>query len=232
MSEWLTYSLSDFLLFSPRTYYRLFELYNRAVWPGQVIALGLGLAIPAMLRRKDRAQGRTIAGILAACWLWVAWAYLLQRYDTIIWTAKYFAAAFAAQALLLLWTGSLRGRLLFRVDRDPIAWAGLGLFLFALLLQPLLGPLLDRPWTQAEIFGLAPDPTAVATLGLLLLAAGRVRWKLLALPLVWCVVTGLTLWAMGSPDALIPPAAALLTLALTAWRARSATSPLAEGAAG
>ena len=28
MSEWWTYRLSNFLLFSPRTYYRLFELYN------------------------------------------------------------------------------------------------------------------------------------------------------------------------------------------------------------
>jgi hypothetical protein len=31
MSEWWTYSLWDFLLFSPRTYYRLFELYNLAI---------------------------------------------------------------------------------------------------------------------------------------------------------------------------------------------------------
>jgi hypothetical protein len=30
MSEWWTYTLSDFLLFSPRVYYRLFELHNRA----------------------------------------------------------------------------------------------------------------------------------------------------------------------------------------------------------
>jgi hypothetical protein len=37
MSEWWTYSLSDFLLFSPRTYYRLFELYNLAVWPWHVL---------------------------------------------------------------------------------------------------------------------------------------------------------------------------------------------------
>ncbi len=74
MGEWLTYSLSDFLLFSPRTYYRLFELYNRAIWPGQLIALGLGLAIPAMLCWKDRAHGGIIARILAAFWLWSAWA--------------------------------------------------------------------------------------------------------------------------------------------------------------
>ena len=35
MPEWWTYSLSDFLMFSPRTYYRLFELHNAAIWPAQ-----------------------------------------------------------------------------------------------------------------------------------------------------------------------------------------------------
>ena len=40
MSEWWTYSLSSFLLFSARTYYRLFELYNAEVWPLQIVTLG------------------------------------------------------------------------------------------------------------------------------------------------------------------------------------------------
>ena len=56
MSEWWTYSLSDFLLFSPRTYYRLFELYNAAIWPAQMLALALGLAILALLRRPGRGR--------------------------------------------------------------------------------------------------------------------------------------------------------------------------------
>jgi len=43
MSEWWTYRLSDLLLFSPRTYYRLFELYNAAIWPAQVLAVVIGL---------------------------------------------------------------------------------------------------------------------------------------------------------------------------------------------
>jgi hypothetical protein len=83
MSEWWTYSLSDFLLFSPRTYYRLFELYNLAVWPWHVLAIVLGLAVLVLWLRRGAWQGRSVAVILAACWLFVAWAYLLARYDTI-----------------------------------------------------------------------------------------------------------------------------------------------------
>src|SRR5262245_64197596 len=55
MPEWWTYSLSDFLMFSPRTYYRQFELLNAEVWPAQVVALALGLAIPALWWSKPHA---------------------------------------------------------------------------------------------------------------------------------------------------------------------------------
>ena len=60
MSEWWTYSLSDFLLFSPRTYYRLFELYNLAVWPAQIFTLALGIAIVVLLRRGAAWQARAV----------------------------------------------------------------------------------------------------------------------------------------------------------------------------
>ena len=219
MSEWWSYSLSDFLLFSPCTYYRLLELYNVAIWPAQILALGLGVAILALLRGKEIWRGRGIAAILAACWLWVAWAYLLERYDTINWAARYFAAGFLIQALLLIWTGLVRGGLVLRPGGDLVSRAGLCVFLFALVAQPLIGPLLGRPWTQVEAFGVAPDPTALATLGILLTATKRVFWELLALPLIWCAISGATLWAMESPEALVMAGAATLVLCLAAWKA-------------
>jgi hypothetical protein len=200
MSEWWTYSLSDFLLFSPRTYYRLFELYNAAMWPLQILALALGVALLGLLLRDTAWRGRAIAAILAACWLWVAWAYLWQRYDTINWAASYFAVGFAIEALLLIWTGIVRDRLGFLSGAGPVGAAGLCIFLFALVGYPLIGPLNGRPWRQAEIFGLAPDPTAIAALGVLV-AAHRPRWSLLIIPLIWCAISAATLWTMQSPDA-------------------------------
>jgi Family of unknown function (DUF6064) len=221
MSEWWTYSLSDFLLFSPHTYYRLFELYNAAIWPAQLLALALGLAILVLLRAGGAGRDRIIAALLAAAWLWVAGAYLLERYNTINWAARYFAVGFAIEALLLIGAGLVLGRLRFRPAADASSWLGLGLFLFALLLQPLIGLLVGRPWMQLELFAIAPDPTAIGTLGLLLTAAGWVSRLLLVIPLIWCAITGLTLWTMASPDALVVPAAALLVLVLAAWNAPS-----------
>jgi len=213
MSEWWTYRLQNFLLFAPRTYYRLFELYNSEIWPGQLLALLVGVAILALLRSRGSWQSRVISAALAAAWLWVAWAFHYTRYASINWAATYFAYAFVLEALLLFGTGVGRG-LCLRAKRVAIRRSGVGLVVFALLLQPLIGPLVGRSWSQVEIFAIAPDPTVVATLGILVLASGWPVWLLIPIPIVWCLVSGATAWMMHSADALVMPVAAGLALAL------------------
>jgi len=214
MSEWWSYSLRDLLMFSPRTYYRLFELYNSELWPLQFLFLALGAAVLLLWRRPGNMAGRTLAALLALCWLWVAWAYHWQRYANINLAAHYFALAFALEALLLLWLGVVRGRLTLAAAGSLRQRSGLGLFVFAWLCFPLLGPLLGRSWSQAEIFGMAPDPTALATLGILLFSGARPLWWLYPVPVVWCLVSGTTLWAMQSPDFVIAPLIALLAIGM------------------
>jgi hypothetical protein len=94
----------------------------------------------------------------------VAWAYHYTRYASINWAATYFAYAFVLEALLLLALGVGRG-LCLRAKRAAIRRSGVGLVVFALVLQPLIGPPVGRSWSQVEIFAIAPDPTVVATLG-------------------------------------------------------------------
>jgi hypothetical protein len=212
MSEWWTYGPRDLLPFSARTYYRLFELYNLELWPLQLLALALGAAVLALGRRSGERAGRAIAVILAVCWAWVAWGFHWQRYASINPAAGYFALAFVVEALLLLGLGGVRGRLVIAPATRLQRRAGLGLLLFALLVFPLMGPLLGRSWTQAEVFGMAPDPTALATLGVLLFAGVRPVWGLFPIPVAWCLVSGATLWAMESPDFAVVPLAVLLAV--------------------
>jgi hypothetical protein len=216
MSVWLSYSLTDFLLFTPHTYYRLFELYNYAVWPLHLVAGALGLALLVLLHRGGAWRGRAIAGILAACWLWVAWAYLYERYDTINWIAHYLAIGFAVQAALLVVSGVILNR--FTPAGGLAGYAGTGLVAFALLVQPLAAPLSSRAWTEIEFFGIAPDPTVAATIGALI-AMRRAHVPLLVIPLLWCALAGLTLWAMEAPDALLMPAIGVLAAGVAVWKA-------------
>jgi hypothetical protein len=215
MDEWWTYSLSDFLLFSPRTYYRMLERHNESVWPGQILTLGIGLGILGLLPRSTPWRGRIISAALAGLWGWVAWWFLYERYASINWAATYFAWFFLAEALLFVLIGVIQGKLRYRAGRDARAILGIAVFVAAVALYPMIAPLAGRSLSQAEIVGVVPDPTVLATLGLLLLTEGRPRWGLLVVPILWCAFTGATLWVMGSPEALVPPLAALLAIAAT-----------------
>jgi hypothetical protein len=221
MSEWWTYRLSDLLLFSPETYRRLFELYHRDVWPLQALAAAFGIATAILLaRRRERWAGRAISICLAMAWLWIAWAFHLRRYGTINWAATWFAALFAAQAVLLLWGGVVRPGLDRLADAHPARRVGLLLFLFALFVHPLLGFAAGRSLAQAELFALTPDATAVGTLGLVI-AAGSPRSRLLLIiPLSWCGITAATLLTMRSAEAWAPAAAVAAALASVLWLRR------------
>lgn len=212
MSEWWTYSLRDLLLFSPQTYYRQFELHNVEWWPLPLITLALGLALPVLLRRSSPYSMRTITVVLALCWLWVAWAFHWQRYAAINLAGGYFALAFAVEALLLLWLAMTRGSLQTELVSQTRYYAGMGVLLYAQLIHPLIGLLQGRNLAQAEVFGMAPDATALATLGILLLAGGRRFWLLAPIPLLWCFISGATLWAMQAKDFFILPLLALLAI--------------------
>ena len=210
MSEWWTYTLSDLILYSSRAYYRLFELYNAAVWPAQIAVFALGvLILERALRGGKRAgTGRGIAAMLAAFWVWVAFAFHAARYATLNTAAPVFAGIFAIEAALLLWVGVVRGRLVFGRPDTVTEKVGLVLYLLALAVLPFAAVLSGRGLRAAEVFGLAPDPTAVGTLGLLLMARPGRRWPLMIVPIAWCVATGAVLSVLKSPDFWVAPLAA------------------------
>lgn len=191
MSEWATYSLTDLLMFSKRTYFRLFAAYNDDIWPLHLLAVAIGMAMVAAVLRGGARPARLAACLLGLCWLWVGLVFHLRYYATINTAGAYFAAAFVVQGVLLLWLGLRRDGL--AASAPPGAWReGALLFtLFGLAGYPLLAPATGRPLAQAEVFGVAPDPTAIVTLGALALA-GR-HWLLWPIPLLWCAISAATL---------------------------------------
>jgi hypothetical protein len=201
MSEWWTYRPSSFLMFSPRTYWRLIELHNLDVWPAHLAALTLGLALLWLAATRRASAGRLLAALLAPVWLWVGWAFHWQHYASINWAAQYFAAAFALQAALLLGLGSLPRNAHAPPAGMKVQKLGWVLGVSGVLLYPLAGLLAGRPWTQLEVFGITPEPTALATLGLLLASAQPpsrpVRWVLAVIPTLSLMLGAATLWLVA-----------------------------------
>ena len=219
MSDWWTYGPSDLLLFSPRVYYRLFELHNQALWPAQIIALGLGVALLFLVLRPSPARSRIVAAIMGLLWVWVGWIFVWQRYTTINWIAAYAVPLFMLQGALLLAAAAARNGLDFEKEWAFLRGFALALLILTLFFYPLLAPLWDRSWQAAEVFGIAPDPTALATLAIVALSRSRTSWPLMIVPTLWCAITGATLWTMAAPDFWVAPVYALV--AVTArWTAR------------
>ena len=219
MIEWWTYRPSDFLMFSPRTWWRLFELHNAALWPLQPLLLMVSAVLLVSVQRTTvpsavpSAVLRAALALLALAWAGLAWFFLWQRFAPIHWPAPGYAIAFAVQAAALL---VLAGRADLGVVADgrrrraglALGWVALG--------YPLVAPLFGRPWAQAEVIALAPDPTVVATLAVLLLAESRAGFTaalaatLRAGASAWLLLSAATLFTMASPQGALPLAAAML----------------------
>jgi Family of unknown function (DUF6064) len=231
MQEWWSYRPGDFLLFSPRTYWRLFQLANEALWPLQIPVLLIGAAILAMLFRPRAWADRVIPAVLAAAWLSVSVGFLWMHYAAINWAAIYFVPVFVGEGLLVLWLGTVRGRLTFAAECGVAGVIGIALYVYALALHPLIALVAGRPLQAAEVVGIAPDPTAIATLGLLSLAPRRAgTLPLIILPIIWCLASALTLRTMGASEGWIPLTAAALAVLAQVWPRRNGTGSNSDAA--
>lgn len=192
MDELLSYSLTDLLMFTPQTYARLFEHYNRSLWPAHIPVAALTLWLIVTTRHADPQRNRFISLLLATAWAAIAWLFFVRHYATIHLAAPWFGVGFAVQAVLLVVVGVIQGKLDYAWSANRWGRTGLGLLLIATLLLPLVAPWSGRAWSAIELFGLTPDPTALGTVGLLLMTHGKTRWWLMPLPLLWGVISAAT----------------------------------------
>ncbi|WP_407637759.1 DUF6064 family protein [Afifella pfennigii] len=213
MEGW-SYRPADFLLFSERVYWRLFELQDAALWPLQLVALAAGGAVLLLALRQRRGAAPAIFLILAAAWLLVAVSFLWQRYLPVNWAIAYAIPFFLAEAGLLL--GLLLGRGgALAAPWSPRLLAAAGLLAYALLAHPLLPLVAARPLASAELFALAPDPTAIVTLAVgAMLVEPRSAWLIMPVPALWCLASFATLLTLGSWQGWIVLAAPVLALSV------------------
>lgn len=236
MSEWWTYRLEDFLLFSEAVYWRQFELHNAALWPLQIPALLGGMAIITLLLLKLLRpestlapwRSRFLAMLLLGAWTLSGIGFVGGRYADINFAVADFTPLFVAQGLLLAILGWFGGR----SERSAVPswrgwageWIGIGLVFYGVVLHPFWALATGRTVLGAEVAGLTPDPTAVITLGVLVTGAlggtPVVRWLGCVVPILWLGVSAMTLFAMGAIEAVAPALAILLTLTALGFRTR------------
>ncbi|WP_346797254.1 hypothetical protein R5M92_01335 [Halomonas sp. Bachu 37] len=102
---------------------------------------------------------------------------------------------------------------------NPPVAIGIAITGFSLIIMPLTAPLSGGSWHQAEVFGIHADPTAVTTLGLMLiLLRGFALCIAAIIPALWLVVSGLTLQVLNSTGAALLFAVLAILLVGLVWK--------------
>jgi len=207
-------TLSRMIPFTREVFLGLFTQYNEAIWPVPLVAGLLGILMVGAAFRPFPGSDRIVSLMLATIWIWTGVVYHMLYFAPINWTAWAFGFFFVIQGLAFLVAGTLRGRIAYRAAGGVAGWCGGLLIVAALFIYPLAAGLTDQAWPGIALFGVAPCPTVLFTLGLLLWAAPRVPWRLLTIPALWAIVGGSAALVLAIPQDAALPVAALLTIVL------------------
>ena len=205
--------------FTTEQFFAVFAAYNQAIWPLQVAAYLAGLLAVALLWRPSRGATRAVAAVLALMWAVNGIGYHWTWFAPVNPAARLFAAAFVTEAVLLALAPRLFRDLRFSVRADARSGLGLALVAYAMALYPALGALAGHAWPAVPVFGVAPCPTAIFTIGMLLLAPWRAARWLLIVPVLWSGLGGSAAVLLGVPQdfGLIAAGLAALAVALGRW---------------
>ncbi|KPV41068.1 hypothetical protein AN478_03855 [Thiohalorhabdus denitrificans] len=214
----MPYTLDEFLA--------VYAAYNQALWPLPLLGTLLGLTVVALYIARPPWGDRAVAGILAAFWLLVGGVYHLAFFTAINPLAYAYAALFIVQGVLLAWDGAWKARWRLGPATGWRGWLAALLVVYALAIQPLVSLLGPRDYPDISLAGVAPCPTTLLTLGVLLLTSGGPPWRLLAIPLAWTGIGGSAAVLLGVPQdyGLIVAGALVLTVALGPSQPRPAPS--------
>ena len=173
--------------FTTEQFFSVFEKYNHAIFPVQIILFLLSIlaliAIGSTIRQKDK----FVAGILGVLWLWMGIGYHIAFFSGINKVAYGFGFLFILQGLFLLWEGVLLYNLKFVFKNSIQSYFGYFFILCGLIIYPVVGYLIEQNLSRAISIGL-PCPTVILTFGFLLLCDKKFSKYLLIIPSLWAVI--------------------------------------------
>lgn len=181
------------LPFSQEQFLDVFARYNHGIWPVQILAFAVCLLlVGAMFLRKTPSHSAVMVS-LGLLWLLNGIGYHWMYFAHINPAARVFGAAFVLQAILFFIAAKPRNQC--HMLSGPRAYAGWAMLTYAVVVYPLIGAWAGHTYPRSPILGVAPCPTTIYTLGLLLAFVGRTPRHLFVIPLLW---SGLSLSAAVS----------------------------------
>lgn len=220
------------LPFTTAQFLAVFAAYNAAIWPLQMVAYALGLLVLAALFWRNVFAMRLILFILALMWAVNGIAYHFTFFAPVNPAAKLFAVLFVVQALLFGASALAQDGLKFQIGGDIRSAIGLLVIFYSMVIYEALGYAASHGLMAGPMFGVAPCPTTLFTIGLLILMQGRlVKW-LSVIPLIWAVIGTSAAVLVGIREDLgLAVAALALMIFLVADNHRSHFTPTSQSPA-
>ena len=205
--------------FTIEQFLAVFATYNAAIWPFQIAAYGVVIvALWAVFVPQSRLV-RLAFALMSILWAVTGIGYHLMFFATINPIAPVFAAFFVLQAVLFLASAARPEDLQLRLGRDFRSIAGLATLSYALAIYPILGIWAGHGLLKGPMFGVAPCPTTIFTIGMLLIARGRWVIWLSIIPILWSMIGLAAAIQLGIPeDMAMPLVGAILAAVLLGTR--------------
>lgn len=201
-------------------FFSVFAQYNEAIWPLQLVVYLAGAVAVGVVFWKSPPAAAIITLILAAMWAVNGIGYHWLFFADINPAARVFAALFVIQALGLVLSTLVFPDLRFAASGDARSAAGLVAIAFAAIVYPIWGWLAGHAYPSVPMFGVAPCPTTIFTIGILLLGTWQVTRWLLIIPVLWSAIGGSAAIFLGVPQDFGLIATLLISLAFGVghWR--------------
>jgi hypothetical protein len=174
------------LPFSKEDFLNVFQNYNLAVWPMQVVIFLTGIAAVYFANKNKAYSGKVVSSVLAFFWLWMGAVYHLMYFTAINKAAYVFGALFIIQGILFAYFGIIKSRISFE-GYNKYSIIGAILIIYAMIIYPLLGAAFGHAYPKSPTFGL-PCPTTIFTFGILLMANSKFPFSILIIPALWSII--------------------------------------------
>ena len=186
------------LPFDSATWLAILGQYNTAIWPLHAVGALLALVAVALAFTGWRGAARVTGLMLGVLWIWTGVVFFGGSLAPFHFASEWLAGVFVAQGLMLLFALTLMGQARFGWPGGLAGSGAIVMIIYALAGYPLLDlALTGTPWAQLQYVGVAPGPTMLLTLGLLLLARPRPPLALAIIPLLWALVTAYIAGELG-----------------------------------
>ena len=214
------------LPFTVEQFFGVFQTYNSAVWPAQILLLLLAALAVIFIALRRPWSGVAVSAILAVLWIWLGAAYHLAFFARINPVAYGFGALSIAGGLMFAWHGVIRHHLEFSFAKSLRTGIGIALIVFALLAYPIWATLVGHGYPALPTFGL-PCPTTIFTIGVLALASGTSLRAVLTVPILWSLVGSKAAFVLDVKPDLGLLVAGVVAVGLFIWPVRAHNTPLA-----